>query len=266
MTSGAVLPPELGREIFETTAIFHPETMPLLLRVARRVHFSIEPLSFRAIRVNRKNQSILLAALKAKPPDFIHNTFRHFALETRLRGAPRAKQLLELCTGIIDFRGFTDRECLPFFAKMRLQRLAVPLAQLFGQGDINISHSLFATITHLEMLGNTDVIHVLRNVPQLPVLTHLRLDSDISRGNALRVLVDYPRLQLLMLRYILFDSDRYPLAQIPHKYDVRFVIALCRDPWRDWEEGPEDCRIHGYTEMILCCGNERERSNVHATG
>ncbi|KAJ7788655.1 hypothetical protein B0H14DRAFT_3162483 [Mycena olivaceomarginata] len=124
-----------------------------------------------------------------------------------------AKQLLQLCTGIIDIMvdyDFTSPKFLPFIAEMRVERLAMDLEELFEFCSINLAHPLFHSVTHLDIFGFAAIAEVLLDVRLLPGLTHLALDRYIPRKN---------------------------MARTPHVYDVRFVIAVDEDYWGNWLAG-----------------------------
>ncbi|KAF7336237.1 hypothetical protein MVEN_02171600 [Mycena venus] len=222
----------------------HPGTIPALLRVARRVLIWIEPLLFRVIRLSQENSPMvraLLDAMESKPPEFFHNSVRHLALELDWDcSEDEGRQLLALCKGVSNFGssyGFTDPVLLPFLAEMRIQRLSLTLSELFGPGSIDLTHSLFRSVTHLDMFGLEGVVEVFPDVPLLPVLTHLCLDSNIQREILLNLLAELPRLKLLLVQWQPEEKDLYELARTPRAYDVRFVIGLCYDYWADWEAG-----------------------------
>jgi hypothetical protein len=115
---------------------------------------------------------------------------------------------------------------------MCLQRLAVFLQ------TPDLLHPPFASLTHLDLLDNNDesLTQILAHIPKLPVLSHLALDPAVSQASVETVLVECPRLKLLL---VLWSSlEDYESAQIQHVYDVRFVIGLCpEDYWGDWEAG-----------------------------
>ncbi|KAJ6479546.1 hypothetical protein C8R47DRAFT_1074614 [Mycena vitilis] len=222
---------ELEREIFETAALVYPETIPLLLRVARRVLTWIEPLLYRVVILSSWMGTVrsqrLLDMVNSRPPKLFH-AVRHLALwRFRVDGVwtdDAAKQLLALCT----------------------RRLSLELIQLTGglrDGALDLAHDLFRNLTHLHV-WDADHISQFANSPTqtwarifaLPALTHLRLDHDAPWDMVLTALVDCPQLELLMC---LCESRPVELASNLPVYDVRFVIALDRNYhcFQDWEEG-----------------------------
>jgi hypothetical protein len=250
MESGPAFPPEIERELFEMIALVHPATIPALLRAAKRLLlwsvFSalpvasdesdsvyglrrIEPYMYRVIRMHRDNRAMVTAvleAMKLKPPEFFRKAVRHLAIREDACSMKDARQLLQLCTGIIDIMvdyDFTSPKFLPFIAEMRVERLAMDLEELFEFRSINLAHPLFHSVTHLDILGFTAIAEVLPDVRLLPALTHLALDRYIPRKNALVVLTECPHLSLVVLKWHPSHSNLYQMARTPHVYEVRFI-------------------------------------------
>ncbi|KAJ7928307.1 hypothetical protein B0H13DRAFT_2265166 [Mycena leptocephala] len=235
MHPNPAFPPELEREIFETTALMYPGEMPTLLRVARRVLVWIEPLLYRVIYLTPETEEALFDAMNSKPADFFANAVRHLCLP---RLEVKTRRILEVCTGVVDLApNHLDPYVLPIIATMRLQRLSIDLHELFG-GPVDLHHPLFAAITHLDLLDFPDEDHLqtLVQISILPALTHLALDYRVPRVLVETLLIECPRLALLLVLWSV--HARYKSAQIPHVYDVRFVIGLCpQNYWGDWEAG-----------------------------
>ncbi|KAJ7766721.1 hypothetical protein B0H16DRAFT_1882751 [Mycena metata] len=71
MDAEPALPLDLEREIFETAALLYPGTLPTLLRVSRRVLVWIEPLLYRALRIDSpKTAAAIERAMELKPSSF----------------------------------------------------------------------------------------------------------------------------------------------------------------------------------------------------
>jgi hypothetical protein len=136
--------------------------------------------------------STLLDAMESKPPDFFCNAVRHLALDSLSAcSEDQGRQLLALCKGVVNFGsnyGFTSPALLPLLAEMRIQRLCLTSADLFGRKPIDLTHPLFRSVTHLDIFGLRGVVPTLADVPLLPALTHLCLDCDIPRDTLLGVL------------------------------------------------------------------------------
>ncbi|KAJ7917706.1 hypothetical protein B0H13DRAFT_1994305 [Mycena leptocephala] len=212
------LPVELEREIFETTTLMHLSAIPALLRVARRVLVWIEPLLYRVVRMRHHDTEMVRAlfrAMKSKPPEFFHNAVHHLIITANVPWPGEHGSLLELCTGVISLAcssSFPDPNLLSVVAQMRIRRLSVALTRLFG-GSICAQISI------------------------LPSLTHLSLDFHVPTDILMTVLVNCPRLKLLLVLWPSWDQESYELACIPRVCDVRFVMASFDDYWAEWEAG-----------------------------
>ncbi|KAJ6473403.1 hypothetical protein C8R47DRAFT_1324489 [Mycena vitilis] len=235
-----VFPRELEREMFETTALMHPGQILSLLRIARRVLLWIEPLLYRIIHstgdLNVTNG--ILHTLAVKPPEFFH-AVRHLGLDSPDFTSDTNMKLLRLCKKATSFsarRQCLDAAFLPLLAGMRIQQLGVNLGVLFN-GTIDLQHGLFRYITHLDMFGTEGVVGALPNLPTLPALTHLCLPNGILRDDALRALSECSRLNVLLIQWPMMEEDDYMDEQIPHVYDIRFVIGTYGDYWDDWVAG-----------------------------
>jgi hypothetical protein len=182
----------------------------------------------------------LLRAIATKPPKFFHDAVRHIAFVSYSPSisVDEVKQILGVCTGILSFGSyslFLDPSVASFLAETRVQRLALNLGSLFPPGSANLDHPLFRYVTHLDIFDDSSLVELLPDIPLLPALTHLSLDSDTPRKSALRVLQECSRLELLFVHWL--DEGSYKSSQIPHVYDVRFLVGLCDEYWNDWELG-----------------------------
>ncbi|KAJ7933442.1 hypothetical protein B0H13DRAFT_2262881 [Mycena leptocephala] len=235
----SVLPPELERELFETAAMMYPEEIPTLLRVARRILTWIELLLYRVAYLQNANPGVVRALLKpTKPPEFFHKAVRHLALESGHFSREDARRVLRLCKGVINLacdQSFTDPELLPILAEMRVQRLSLSLTLLVGEPCLK--HPLFASITLLDLfdIGGETVAKICAQIPTLPALTHLSVDFETPRTVLMRLLEESSRLGLLLILWPSFHANLYRAAQIPHVYDVRFVIGQYHNYWASWE-------------------------------
>ncbi|KAJ7834362.1 hypothetical protein B0H14DRAFT_3871403 [Mycena olivaceomarginata] len=235
-----LFPQELEREIFEHTALMHRGTIPTLLRVARRVLTWIEPLLYRVIRVGRGHEHMVQALLNlskgARTPHFLHKAVHHLALDHV--SLDEGTEILRLCTGVINFACSTqlvDPSFVPILAELGVQRLALCLQALFGGAPINLTHSLFRSVTHLDILGVVGVESALAEISALPALTHLCLDPAMPWDVLTKVLEDCPRLELLLVQWSIYNEAQYISAQEPCLYDLRLVIGLYYGYWEEWE-------------------------------
>jgi hypothetical protein len=184
----------------------------------------------------------VLNAMRSKAPDFFRTAVRHLALtSTRGTTVDERKQLLRLSAGVINFgcsRRFVDPSDLPLLAEMQLQQLSVSLHELFG-GSVDLSHSIFGTITHLQIFDahNEGAVQIYAQLSALPALTHVRANFRLPWDILMTLLVKCPRLKLLLLLYPVHQRRLYGSVRIPQVYDLRFVIGMNVNYWDDWVAG-----------------------------
>ncbi|KAJ6533410.1 hypothetical protein DFH09DRAFT_1181360 [Mycena vulgaris] len=255
MNNEPALPVELEREIFETTALMHPRTIFVLLRVARRTHVWIEPLVYRVVRIggappHSGMTRALLQGLnsESKPASVFQHTVRHLLIQRGPCSPAEVVQVLDACSGIVDLvmDGLIPSSAmLSPLAKMRLRQLSVYLERLFGgPGAIDPTHALFTSLTHLRLfpvrLGGQRAQQVCAHLPRLPALTHLclHLAGDVNWDPLQMLLADCPRLEILvtLCRPTRGDSVRAQ-TQNPPVRDVRLVMGEYKNRWADWEAG-----------------------------
>ncbi|KAJ7443120.1 hypothetical protein FB451DRAFT_1568734 [Mycena latifolia] len=245
MDTNPAFPPELEREIFEVAALLHPGTIPTLLQVARRISIWIEPLLYTVVRVNEspKIARAIMCATDSKPASFFHNSVHHLLLES---GAPwtlsEATEFLKLCPRLISFAAFgqfADPTLLPILGQMRLRQISVALRTLFGGvGSIDLTHAVFASTTHLDILDPIDQsgTGICARIAALPALTHLCLDRITSWKRLETLLADCPRLEVLVSLFPRKESSMASQwAWSSPIHDPRFVVAVYTDLADNWE-------------------------------
>ncbi|KAJ7883856.1 hypothetical protein B0H14DRAFT_3746103 [Mycena olivaceomarginata] len=253
MVSEPAFPVELEREIFETTALMHPTAIPGLLRLARRVLIWIEPFLYRVVWAGR--HAGIIEAIKAKPPSFFHNAVRHLFLDGSDEWSmEEARQLLKLCKGAVTFAvvgRFSNPTLLPILAEMQIQRMSVVLAPLFGGRQfIDLRNQSFASITHLAIFDLSETVETKISplIPTLPALTHFSLYSDLETPVIQKLLVECPRLQVLLILWpYSYKVAAAKWAKNSPVRDARFVVALFTEYWDDWENGARG-RPHMWSE------------------
>ncbi|KAJ7171434.1 hypothetical protein C8R46DRAFT_184935 [Mycena filopes] len=232
MDDKSTLPAEIERDIFETTAVVHPQTIPHLLRVARRVLVWIEPFLYRVVSL-RQPYTPGIRALLQKPPEFWNLAVRHLVLLDA--GDPLRFRLVDACKDItsLGIDSINSPVSLPsLLPERRIRRLAVSLARIAPE----LRRSLFATITHLAVLDINPaiVLPFVTEIPHLPALTHCSLffaSTGVPTSVLAQVLAETPRLRLLL---VLVESS----IDVPVVYDLRFVIATYDSTYWDlWEAG-----------------------------
>ncbi|KAF8151855.1 hypothetical protein K438DRAFT_1778675 [Mycena galopus ATCC 62051] len=239
-------PPELEREIFETTALLHPQYIPGLLLVARRV-FEWQV----TIVVAPRSQSIaaFLRVTRTISPNssFFRNSVQSLFVHQTPWLINEARFVLASCSGIVDFAMMaTNPSILPLLENKRLERLSICVAQLFDNGLIlhNLTHPIFTHTTHLAIFDRTHNDQHWSTLGQLPALTHLCLHSYVSRRHLLGVLAECKGLQVLVSMHISTEPE-WGLADIcgglAIRDDPRFVLfALDHSTQafsRDWARG-----------------------------
>ncbi|KAJ7758120.1 hypothetical protein DFH07DRAFT_958467 [Mycena maculata] len=246
-----IFPPELEREIFETTAVLHPQTMPSLLRVARRVLIWIEPLLYTVLMVAEgfdlvhrpMDDDDVLRAMRVKPPSFFAANVRAMCFSAAYSdlSMDEVQALLRLCTNLVSL----------FVVGVR--RWKGSLWALFGRNNtVDLNHPFLFGLTHLDIFNaNAKLLHIpgLATLTALPALTHVSLglnDVDVTGNTIRRVLEQYPQLQVLVHQIMpAYTRDPYgdlarEMAQItarPPAENVRFVTVVYENMWHDWEVG-----------------------------
>ncbi|KAJ7256195.1 hypothetical protein B0H12DRAFT_519307 [Mycena haematopus] len=246
-----LLPPELEREIFESTAHLYPRSIPGLLLVARRVFEWVQPFLYRTIIISPRSQSMsaFLRVTRTTPPNssFFRNSVQNLFVYQTPWLVNEARFILSSCTGIVDFAMMAaNPSVLPLLENKRLERLSISVAQLFDNGSIlqNLTHPLFAHTTHLALFDYTHNDRHWETLALLPALTHLCLHSFVRRSQLLGVLAECKRLQVLVNMHINTEPE-WGLADICARLsihdDPRFVLFTLDVSThafsRDWGRG-----------------------------
>ncbi|KAJ7239152.1 hypothetical protein C8J57DRAFT_1373088 [Mycena rebaudengoi] len=224
-----LFPLELERHIFELAAFSHCGMIPTLLRVARRVLVWIEPLLYRVVRVkvspvgttrHAGTTYVTRQTFRSKPPSVFQKAIRHVVLDA-VSGWP--PQDLGEIIGLAALIPSTHPWLLPALGQIQARRLYIFLEHLFRDLTIDLTHPMFASVTHFDVFDNVgasdDPIHSQFSL--LPSLTHLCLNDDIPSH---------------VLQTVLADS----IARNPPVADRRFVVVIWEDYWADWERGARD--------------------------
>ncbi|KAJ7255946.1 hypothetical protein C8J57DRAFT_1651328 [Mycena rebaudengoi] len=176
-------PPELEREIFEIGAIEIPQSMPQLVRVARRVCV-IEPLLYHTLIVTAPWSNTLSLAIEKHPAKFAKYLRNFLAWEKNYADKEWPLRTLSLCSGIRNLTlVFPVSEMTPALEAMQFRRLSVVLLDLVKGSPVDPARPLFRTLTHVD-LWDSDT-EFLTGLPfaQFPALTHLsvnHLDAEYS--------------------------------------------------------------------------------------
>ncbi|KAJ7266172.1 hypothetical protein C8J57DRAFT_1469958 [Mycena rebaudengoi] len=164
---------------------------------------------------------------------------------------------------------------LPVLGNMRVQRLSVNMEQLFrdkverpifgdeqifGHDDdnedddhnkedwaVDLQHPLFAAASHLDIFDYFDIekeepeaMRWLKHLSALPALTHLAFSSPPNPQVMYSVLDSCPRIDVLLIMFpvIRKNTAKEYLKHIADDFcDSRFVAAIYKDYYSDWELG-----------------------------
>ncbi|KAJ7489066.1 hypothetical protein FB451DRAFT_1552968 [Mycena latifolia] len=239
----SAFPVELEREIFETAATLHPETIPALLRVAHRVLVWIEPLLYRTLAITHRRQ---LEAVLQKPPSFLRENVRNLMFWMDERDEDMST-LLSICAGIQALALFDPPpQLFGFLGPLHLRRLAIPIVALFSaRAPISPTSAFMADLTHLR-------IHSQRNmafpsyfsVGALPSLTHLCFECPGAYCTLIQVHKILETCQKLQALVCMFNSHEEleqseVVPERPWIDDPRVVImVLTRSAFvPDWRLG-----------------------------
>ncbi|KAK7058150.1 tyrosinase central domain-containing protein [Favolaschia claudopus] len=263
----AALPYDLEREIFEFAAFTDAQTILKLILVAHRVKTWIEPLLSRIVSVTdpdrvkepasgrRITGETFLEMLDLRNGASAGNHVRHISIANITSTDELAlARALSSCVHAVNVALFNIIEphlFLRSIAKMPLQRLAADLPLLFAGANIDMNHSIFSRLTHLDLF-DIDVYAADSRWPQrfshIPFLTHISFNfhplgiptQPVSSHRMLLsgILQDCKQLEVLVLicaeeRLVKSISDKYPFFA----EDTRSVILVVADFLQDWEAG-----------------------------
>ncbi|KAJ6598106.1 hypothetical protein DFH09DRAFT_971686 [Mycena vulgaris] len=240
-------PPELEREIFETTAELYPQSIGHLLLVAHRVHEWIEKIKYNTVSTLDHPSSCSLRALQqaihsnVKQADFFHDRVRHLFVDEE-EDEVGLRELLSVCSGtrsVVLLRPYKEQSILPSLTLMKPRRLSAHSASLFGPLqplDPIPMHPMLTYVTHLDLFDDTSDLPHIRwsNLALFPALTHLALlHCNSSLGTEL--LSTNAKLAVLIS---MLSSGFLPENRISND-DVRFVrmSVLDEDYGLDWLTG-----------------------------
>ncbi|KAJ7055492.1 hypothetical protein C8F01DRAFT_1373456 [Mycena amicta] len=255
-------PLEMEREIFLTTALLYPSTIPPLRRVAHRVLIWVEPVLYRILHISDNPLDVAqLAAASSKPPAFLAQAVRCVVLHNG-RNNDAAHRTLSRCTGVTSLAGHWDTyapELLPILSAMPVQRLTGSMTAFIDgfklwHGD-RIAHSIFRALTHLEIfegLQTPSGLVIVGVLPSLPCLTHLAI-SLVERldviGERLEIVLKnchHLNVVVVLVCYLASTSEgilaalQAAIGEIPECLrDPRFVVKL-GEHTRRWYDGVLD--------------------------
>ncbi|KAF8169152.1 hypothetical protein K438DRAFT_1855753 [Mycena galopus ATCC 62051] len=240
-----VLPPELEREIFEVAALSHFNTIPSLLRVARRVLEWIEPLLYRVIVIDQSTRAQACHRILALKPNLLANGVEHLLFLDVVNTWPEEdlRALFRLCALRLLSLARVPRSLLPLpvvLTMSRLHRWTGNLDFLFGgRPAIDLSIPAFRAVTHMDVfdhIEDNDTV-ICSGLAALPCLTHLCLNNRVPDLVPRRILAECLHLEVLVCMLNPFTG--HSMADNPPTTDVRFVVSAVGNYWRDWEVGAQ---------------------------
>ncbi|KAJ7150645.1 hypothetical protein C8R46DRAFT_1358174 [Mycena filopes] len=239
-------PLELEREIFETTALQHANTIPALLRVCRRVHVWVEPLLYRIV-VNPHSTAPIIRPIQAKPADFLRMAVQHLFITP---DATNAADIILRCSGIhsLFLDGILDAKSLDVLDQMgAIRRLNFTLpSSLSGWAEVTFARPTFQRLTHLELFEDSvdqfaHSWHHWSPLASLPALTHLCLSDSISSLILSDVVAECAQLAVIVAaRWDTDGADRAQrFAETLTLTDSRLVVMAIESYTDDWKRGAE---------------------------
>ncbi|KAJ7501929.1 hypothetical protein B0H11DRAFT_690600 [Mycena galericulata] len=246
MDEGA-FPFDIEREIFETAALRDPKLIPTLLRLSHRVHTWIEPLLYRVlILLESTSEKSLLSIAEAKSASFLKTAVRH--VSTSLLDHSTSKSLLRKSTGILNLHlpGGLSRGMLDDLAETHIRKLAFSPTNFSDLPPLD--HPVFLSLTHLDLyVISFDEDALLwekwSSLASLPELTHLCFSDLLSDAILPQVIVECPRLLVIVTAYwyLDFPDEAKVFAEALTVTDPRVVVmAITENYIVDWERGARE--------------------------
>ncbi|KAF7377248.1 hypothetical protein MSAN_00145100 [Mycena sanguinolenta] len=260
-----VLPPELEQIIFEVAALSWPRLIPRLMLVAWRVKAWVEPLLYRTIIVGSH-----LDILRKKPDSDTRPfpipyqsllSLVHSSQSLRLLDSVRnlyiahgdageEAAIFAACSGIENLwlSAGTSLVVLEIQFHRPLKRLHGTLKVIFGASistAIDLTHSVFASLTHLEIFDFPEDgidLRVWTALTHLPHLTHLAFDDEDYLPMCGSLLPTWKHLKVLVILYSgtdgSLDAELFADYSVPELADEpRVVLMVCSEYLEDWIKG-----------------------------
>ncbi|KAJ7256151.1 hypothetical protein B0H12DRAFT_1323044 [Mycena haematopus] len=254
------LPAELERAIFEMAAFFWPRSIPKFMLVALRIKTwlvlsLLEPVLYRIIILDRSSSvqyniksgdgpptikdDTLISLIRSKPSAFFRNSTRHLCVARDLE--EEGAIILSACSAIENLWLAAQTRANVLEVDMRLKRLHCMLSSIFGASQIDLTHRLFSSITHLEIFDVWSHIapEFWSALKDIPNLTHLAFNDPNYLPQCHTLLPTWESLRVLVI-LLLTDSgaelvQRYNVPELAQ--ELRFVVIVCPDYLEDWIDG-----------------------------
>ncbi|KAJ7136367.1 hypothetical protein C8R43DRAFT_1020580, partial [Mycena crocata] len=264
-TAEPKLPAELERIIFKICAVEYPAFIPILMRVAWRVKHWVEPSLYRTVCLTGESTKngvphcsfdVFAGAVERMPHNFLRDAVRNMYLG-HSPSIAHAQTILAACTKVTNLALTTplSLQDVPALKDLKPTRLTLRCDFLFGSIPLDFRHSIFGSITHLELFDGSTKYRSFeweRIVVDIPHLTHLALHTQLLATILMPVLPTCARLECVVFAG---HASRHPLA---HNTDVRFVVAKSNIPV-DWLAGARGADDH-WTRAEVVIAARRARS------
>ncbi|KAJ7605954.1 hypothetical protein DFH06DRAFT_254313 [Mycena polygramma] len=237
----AFLPPELEREIVESAANVHPETVPNLFLVSRRFHDWVERIRYRTVTPDGELSTYRLFALQrairshAKPASFFRDRVRH--LFVRDLSVDELEEIFLVCDGVqsLTIGWPTPPRPIPGLTATRPRRLNVILDDLLfvymGMPLPPLPHPMFTLVTHLNMFDHRlDKAEILNHLTLFPVLSHLATWYDTTSPTDL--LARHTKLEALI-----YSSGLFTMQERSSEDSRVVYMNVYKDYMQDWIGG-----------------------------
>ncbi|KAJ7059546.1 hypothetical protein C8F01DRAFT_1370451 [Mycena amicta] len=248
------LPPELEREIFETSALLHPGMRYILVLVASRVHTWIEPTLYRTIAPDGSERSEhILALSRSKSPGFFQSAVRRVILRRETHKRPEILRLTPGATHVAIGDRFNVEPISETLLEMRqIQCLVARSGGLAGANLLDASLAVWACLTHLHFLDRWSIGEEKTRafVFGLPSLTHLAIESSQSWHWIERLVQNAHRLRILvLLGWDEVSATFVAENAVKHIADARLVVCApetwdesVREGYNFWDVAQEFLR------------------------
>ncbi|KAJ7673708.1 hypothetical protein DFH06DRAFT_1173101 [Mycena polygramma] len=246
MENDPFLPPELEREIFELAARLHPNAIPILLRVAQRVHCWIGPMLYHVLRLEKGHiVKAIERILDSKPIGLLQNAVRHAVVDRDRSCWHIISIVLDMNRSIHELAicGYSDlyNRSQALSGQVRPQRLI-----LDGYSSARIfSDPMLTSVSHLTILERDFGLQTVAwenwsGLAELPALTHLCLTANISRIILPDVLKKCPMLRAVVTTWLVRADSRARVDAFSYvlvRPDARVVVTDLPYFYGGWEKG-----------------------------
>ncbi|KAF8657831.1 hypothetical protein AX16_002147 [Volvariella volvacea WC 439] len=230
-------PPELERLIFEQAARDDKSIIPTLVLVAFRVWHWIRFMQYEIVTEPYKPgrdpaKKDYPDQISARLPRYCHY-IRHLLIQEPGVAVP----YLSHCSNVENLALWTrlsNVDVLSMLGVMPLRRLSISVKTLFQHTQIDLTHPLFSKITHLEVLDSILEWDDLRQIVDMPNLTHLAIYRPESRKPE-----HIPVAECKKLKVVILLGVRECWVEKLFPDEPRVVAMRVSQPTMDWTKGAE---------------------------